>query len=511
MSELGDFAADLAEGYAFDGPAIHLGRPFTDPENPVNTVDVRIPLSLINRHGLIAGATGTGKTKTLQLIAEQIAAAGSPVFAADMKGDLAGIGAPGEPNDKVSARAMGLAYQWTPAAAPVDIVSLTGQEDGTPLRASLAQFGPELLAKVLTLNDTQESSLGLVFRFCEEKSLPLIELEDLRAALAYLVGPGKPELKSLGGLSSATVGVLQRKVSELESDGGDVFFGEPGFDVRDLLRTTPDGKGIVTVMSLPTVATKPALFSTFLMWVLAELFEELPEVGDPDKPTLAFFFDEAHLLFADASKGFLESVTQTVRLIRSKGVGVFFITQLPTDIPDAVLSQLGHRVQHAVRAFTPKDAKALKSAAETFPMTEHYALDETLQSLGVGEAVVTVLNPRGVPTPVAATRLYPPASRMAPLTPAERASVIGASALGPKYGQLVDRESAEEILAARLEGDSDAVEAARERARPAPERNAPRNDESLAEKVSDALGSTMARQIGREVVKGIFGMLKRRR
>ncbi len=507
---MGDFAADLAEGYGFDGPAVHLGRPFVEPEQTVNAVDVRIPLSLINRHGLIAGATGTGKTKTLQLIAEQIAAAGSPVFAADMKGDLAGIGAAGEPNDKVIARATGLEHQWTPGAAPVDIVSLTG-EDGAPIRASLAQFGPTLLSKVLSLNETQESSLSLVFRFCEEQRLPLIELEDLRAALAYLVGPGKADLKNLGGLSSATVGVLQRKVSQLEGEGGDVFFGEPGFDVRDLLRTTPDGKGVVTVMSLPTVATKPALFSTFLMWVLAELFEELPEIGDPDKPTLAFFFDEAHLLFADASKGFLESVTQTVRLIRSKGVGVFFITQLPTDLPEEVLSQLGHRVQHAVRAFTPKDAKALKSAIETFPMTEHYALDETLQALGVGEAVVTVLDPRGVPTPVAATRLYPPASRMAPLTDAERSAIIGASPLGPKYGQRVDRESAEEILAARMLNDPELVDKARERARPQSDPQPRRSDDALADKVTEALGSTMARTVGREIVKGIFGMLKRRR
>ncbi len=504
------FADDIAAGYGFEGPAVHLGRPFVDPEHTVNLVDVRIPLSLINRHGLIAGATGTGKTKTLQLIAEQIAAAGSPVFAADMKGDLAGIGAPGKPDDRVTARATGQDYKWTPAAAPVDIVSLTG-EDGTPIRASLVQFGPTLLAKVLSLNETQESSLSLVFRFCEEKGLPLIELEDLRAALAYLVGPGKPELASLGGLSTATVGVLQRKVSQLEGEGGDVFFGEPGFDVRDLLRTTPDGKGVVTVMSLPTVATKPALFSTFLMWVLAELFEELPEIGDPEIPTLAFFFDEAHLLFADASKGFLESVTQTVRLIRSKGVGVFFITQLPTDIPDEVLSQLGHRVQHAVRAFTPKDAKALKAAVQTFPITEHYALDETLQALGVGEAVVTVLNPRGVPTPVAATRLYPPASRMAPLTDSERVAIIAASPLGPKYAQRVDRESAEEMLAARMANDPDQVEQARERARPAPEPRPRRSDETLAEKVTEALGSTMARTVGRELVKGIFGMLKRRR
>ncbi len=507
---MGTFNEDLAGGYGFDGPAIHLGRPFVDPAAPDTAVDVRIPLNLLNRHGLIAGATGTGKTKTLQLIAEQIAAAGSPVFAADMKGDLAGLGAAGEANEKVSERATGLAYDWAPQAAPIDIVSLTG-DDGTPLRASLLQFGPTLLAKVLNLNETQESSLSLVFRFCEEKGLGLIELEDLRAALAYLVGPGKEELKSLGGLSSATVGVLQRKVSELEGDGGDIFFGEPGFDVRDLLRTTPDGKGVITLMSLPTVAQKPALFSTFLMWVLAELFEELPEVGDPDKPSLVFFFDEAHLLFADASKGFLESVAQTVRLIRSKGVGVFFITQLPTDIPDEVLSQLGHRVQHAVRAFTPKDAKGLKAAVETFPITEHYKLDETLQALGVGEAVVTVLNPKGVPTPVAATRLYPPASRMAPLTDAERQTAISASPLGVKYRERVDRESAEEMLAARIEGDQAAIEETLERAKRETAPRTRRDDESLIEKVTGTLSSTMARTVGREIVKGIFGMLKRRR
>ncbi len=508
---MGDFAADLGAGYSFEGPAIHLGRPFIDPAAPVTDVDVRIPLNLINRHGLIAGATGTGKTKTLQLIAEQISAAGSPVFAADMKGDLAGIAEPGTPNDKITERVDSLKCKWEPAGAPVEIVSLTG-DDGVPLRASLTQFGPTLLSKVMSLNETQESSLSLVFRYCEDRQLALIELEDLRAALAWLTGDGKSDLKELGGLSSATVGVLQRKVSELEADGGDVFFGEPGLDVHDLLRVTPDGRGVVTVMSLPNVASKPALFSTFLMWVLSELYEELPEVGDPDKPTLAFFFDEAHLLFADASKSFLEAVTQTVRLIRSKGVGVFFITQLPTDIPDQVLSQLGHRVQHAVRAFTPKDAKALKQAVETFPTTEHYPdLGETLQSIGVGEAVVTVLNPRGVPTPVSSVRLYPPTSRMGPLTDAERAARIAASAIGPKYTQRVDRESAEEILAARLAGDRAEVDAAVERGKPAAKRSEPASDGSIVDKVGDMLSSTTARQIGREVVRGIFGMLRRRK
>ena len=340
------------------------------------------------------------------------------------------------------------------------------------IRATVTEFGPTLLAKVLGLNETQESSLGLIYRFCDEKGLALIDLEDLRAALAYLTGPGKAELKTLGGISSSTAGVLLRKVSQLEAEGGDVFFGEPAFDVADLLRAAPDGRGIVSVLDLVDVARRPALFSTFLMWVLAELFECLPEVGDPEKPSLVFFFDEAHLLFDGASDSFLDAVAQTVRLIRSKGVGVFFITQLPTDVPDEVLAQLGHRVQHAVRAFTPKDARALKSAVETFPVTEHYELAETLQSLGVGEAAVTVLDPRGVPTPVAATRLYPPRSRMTPLTPEERAAAIAASPLRPRYAERLDRDSAAELLEARIAGDAARVEEVRSRPRaePAPPR-----------------------------------------
>lgn len=510
---MADFRETMATGYGFEGDSVAVGRPLAPDGAPVTDVEIRIPIGLLNRHGLITGATGTGKTKTLQLLAEQISKAGCPVFAADMKGDLAGIGAAGEGGERVTERATQLQYAWAGSAAPVELLSLTG-EDGVALRASVASFGPTLLSKVLSLNDTQESSLGLVFRFCEDKGLALIELSDLRAALAYLVGPGKADLESLGGLSKATVGVLQRRVTELESDGGDIFFGEPAFDVRDLFRTTSDGRGIVSVLALANVAQKPALFSTFLMWVLAELFEELPEEGDLDKPKLMFFFDEAHLLFDGASKGFLDSVAQTVRLIRSKGIGVFFITQLPTDLPDEVLSQLGHRVQHAVRAFTAKDAKALKKVVETYPQTEFYKLDDTLQALGVGEAVVTVLNPQGVPTPVAATRLYPPASRMDPLTPEERAGIISASPLSPRYAEPVDRESAEEILAARMEGDREREEAAREKATPAPRRErppSPPSDDSLAGQVTDVLGSRMVQQIGREVVRGIFGMLKRRR
>jgi DNA helicase HerA-like ATPase len=435
-----------------------------------------------------------------------------------MKGDLAGIGAAGAADGRLTGRATDLAYEWAPAACPVELLSLTGQ-DGVPVRATVTEFGPTLFAKVLELNETQEESLGLVFRHCDQKGLALIDLEDLRAALGWLTGDGKAELKAIGGISSATAGVLLRKVSQLEADGGDVFFGEPAFSVPDLLRTAPDGRGVVSVLNLVDVARKPALFSTFLMWVLAELFESLPEVGDPDKPTLVFFFDEAHLLFDGASDAFLDSVAQTVRLIRSKGVGVFFITQLPTDLPDVVLAQLGHRVQHAVRAFTPRDNRALKAAAETFPTTAHYELAETLQSLGIGEAAVTALDPRGVPTPVAATRLFPPASRMTPLTTEERAAAIAASPVRPKYADRLDRESAAEMLAARIEATAAPAEAPPPPApdpgpAPAPRRrSAPRErpPETIADQVGDILGSGIGKQVTREIVRGVFGMLRRRR
>ena len=507
------FREEMAAGYGFDGTRIHIGRPMAAPgtEPPDTSVDVALPLGFLNRHGLIAGATGTGKTRTLQLIAEQASAAGCPVFAADMKGDLAGIGAPGEASEGVTARATELAHPWAPTGCPVELLSLTGA-DGVPLRATVTGFGPTLLSKVLGLNETQESSLFLVFRFCDEKALPLVDLEDLRAALAYLTGPGKAELKAIGGISTATAGVLLREVSKLEAEGGDVFFGEPEMEVADLLRTDADGRGVVSVLGLADVARRPALFSTFLMWVLAELFEQLPEVGDPERPVLVFFFDEAHLLFDDASDAFLDAVAQTVRLIRSKGVGVFFITQLPTDLPDAVLAQLGHRVQHAVRAFTPKDARALDRAVDTFPSTGHYDLAETLRSLGVGEAAVTVLDPKGVPTPVAATRIFPPASRMSPLSAGERTAVLAASPIRARYAERIDRESAAELLEARAAGDATREQEARERAKPAPRRtSAPARDETLAGQVEDLLSSSVGRQVTREVVRGIFGMLRRGR
>ena len=435
-----DAAAELGQAYAFAGPALELGAVVVDGVAAPDA-QVRLPLSMLNRHGLIAGATGTGKTKTLQLVAEQLSAAGVPAFLADIKGDVSGVAAPGEDSERVRARALETGSVWAPAGFPVELLTLGGLGEGVPVRATITSFGPLLLSKVLGLNRTQESSLGLVFHFADSAGLPLLDLADLRAVIAHLTsGEGKDELAALGGLSKATAGVILRELIALEQAGGDVFFGEPEFDTADLLRVTPDGRGVLSVMGLAAVQDRPALFSTFLMWLLADLFADLPEVGDLDRPKLVFFLDEAHLLFDDASEAFLDAIARTVRLIRSKGVGVFFVTQTPKDVPAEVLAQLGNRVQHALRAFTPDDAKALKATVSTFPRSEVYDLAELLTSMGIGEAAVTLLSERGTPTPVAWTRLRPPASLMAPLDPAQHARLVRSSPLLAEYGTPVDRD-----------------------------------------------------------------------
>ena len=489
----------LTEGYGSQEPGLVLGAALegavVHPEPKV-----RLPLAMANRHGLIAGATGTGKTRTLQLLTEQLSAQGVPVFVGDMKGDLSGLAMPGEASDRVDARARDIGWQWTPKGVPVEFVSLTGMS-GVQLRATVSSFGPLLLGKVLSLNDTQTSVLTMVFKYSDDNQLPLLDFQDLRAVLQFLSSDeGKAALAQYGGMSSASVGVLLRKMIELESQGAGKFFGEPEFDVHDMLRLTSDGRGVVTCLELPDVADKPMLFSTFMMWLLAELYHNLPEAGDLAKPKLVFFFDEAHLLFRDAPKAFLSQVDQVVRLIRSKGVGVYFVTQTPKDVPEEILAQLGNRVQHALRAHTPDDEQALKAAVRTFPRTAFYDLTQTLTSLGIGEAVVTLLNSRGVPTPVVATRLIPPASRMAPLTAEELQADIRASDLVAEYGQAVDRQSAREILAARMArtvpepGSTDA-----------PKRS--RAAKTVAQVAVGALSTSIARTVGREVVRGIFGLL----
>lgn len=461
-AELPALIQQIAAGYAFDGPALEFGAAVLDG-TAFKEAKVKIPLAVMNRHGLVAGATGTGKTKTLQLMAEQLVGQGVPVFAADIKGDLSGLASPGEPNDKTTARSVDVGLDWKPTGFPCEFFSLGGQGKGIPIRASVSQFGPLLLSKVLGLNDTQESSLTLIFHYADSKGLWLDTIEDLRAVVAFLTGDaGKADLKELGGISSATAGVILRELTAFQAQGADAFFGLPEFDSNDLLRVLPDGRGLLSVLELPAVQNRPQLFSTFLMWLLADLFHDLPEEGDLDKPKLVFFFDEAHLLFNDASKAFLDAIQQTVRLIRSKGVGVFFVTQSPKDVPADVLAQLGNRVQHALRAFTPDDVKALKAAVRTYPTTE-YDLEQLLTSLGTGEAVITVLSERGAPTPVAWTRMRAPESLMDPSPDAVMDSAIAASPLLPKYGTALERDSAAEMLGRKQEElDAAAAAAAKE-------------------------------------------------
>jgi uncharacterized protein len=506
-------------GYAGTGPALELGAAVADgaahPDAPV-----RVPLSSLNKHGLVAGATGTGKTKTLQLMAEQLAAAGVPVFLADIKGDLSGMASPGQPNEKIQARAAEVGQTWQPVGHTTEFLSLGGQGKGVPVRATITSFGPTLLAKVLGLNEVQESSLGLVFHYADTNGLSLLDLKDLRAVVQHLTSDeGKAELKLLGGLSAATAGVILRELITFADDGADVFFGEPEFDTADLMRTNADGTGIVTCLELPGVQDRPQLFSTFLMWLLADLFHDLPEVGDLDKPKLVFFFDEAHLLFSDASKEFVSAIEQTVRLIRSKGVGVFFVTQTPKDVPSGVLAQLGNRVQHALRAYTPEDEKALRATVTTFPMSG-YDLEEVLTQLGTGEAVVTVLSERGAPTPVAWTRLRAPESLMGPSPDDVVDAAVAASALRPRYELALDRESAYEKLNARLQAAPAAPASSTQAGTPTSQTEAggaqAKAEPSVVEKVVTSTAfRSMARSaatvIGREITRSRFGTARRRR
>jgi DNA helicase HerA-like ATPase len=522
--------AAVRPGYQFDGAALELGGLMLDATT-LSDVPIRIPLGMLNRHGLVAGATGTGKTKTLQLLAEQLSSQGVPVFAADIKGDLSGLSTPGEESPKIAERATSVGQSWTAQGFPVEYFALGGQGTGIPLRATMSAFGPTLLSKVLGLNDTQESSLGLVFHYADKAGLPLLDLADLRAVVQHLTSDeGKADLKELGGLSSSTAGVILRELIAFQDQGADAFFGEPEFVTSDLLRTAPDGKGLISLVELPNLQDRPAVFSTFLMWLLADLFHDLPEVGDPDKPTLVFFFDEAHLLFADASKDFLAAITQTVRLIRSKGVGVFFVTQSPTDVPDDVLAQLGSRVQHQLRAHTPNDAKALKQTVNTYPHSAYDDLGQVLTSLGIGEAVVTVMNERGAPTPVAWTRLRAPESLMGPADPVAMQATVTGSGLHAKYAEPLDRESAHEILATRLEqgaAKAEAERAAEEAAKrgddpdridyPRPSRSgrstSTRGGSTTGDRVSDVLSSPVAKDLmrtaAREILRGVFRVGRR--
>ncbi|MFT3942368.1 MAG: DUF853 family protein [Ancrocorticia sp.] len=460
---LSEYGMTVRDSYAFEVPSLRLGS-YLEAGSPHREAAVNVPLRSFNRHGLVAGATGTGKTRTLQLLTEGLSANGVPVFITDIKGDLTGLLEPGQTSEKLLARTAANGQEFAASSFPVELYSLGGQGRGVTIRTTVTDFGPLLLARALGLNETQEATLSLIFGWADAEGLALIDLTDLRATLQYLTSPaGKPILTQIGGVAPATAGVILREISALQAQGADSFFGEPAFDTSELLRTASDGRGLISCLELPDVQSQPALFSTFTMWLLASLFGDLPEVGDLDKPRLVFFFDEAHLLFNGASKEFLNQVVQTVRLIRSKGVGVFFVTQTPKDVPDDVLAQLGSRVQHALRAHTPKDLKQLKASAETFPRSPLDLL-ELLPALGTGEAIVTVLDPSGRPTPVAPTKLWAPVAVMGPASEGAVARCETSSPLMARYRDAVDPESAFELLEKRIADEVAAEEAATRRA-----------------------------------------------
>ena len=473
-----------------------------------------------NRHGVIAGATGTGKTVTLQIMAQGFSEMGVPVFCADVKGDLSGISQAGTPNEKLVARAEGMGLSLTPKAAPTVFWDLYGQK-GHPVRATVSEIGPLLMARMLDLNEVQEGVLTVAFHVADKEGLLLLDLDDLRSMLVYVAENAARIGREVGNVAPASIASIQRALLQLEQDGGDAFFGEPALKLTDMMRTSLDGRGQVNVLDSTRLMNSPRLYGAFLLWLMSELFEQLPEIGDPEKPRLVFFFDEAHLLFKDAPKPLLEKVEQVVRLIRSKGVGVYFITQNPADIPDSVLAQLGNRVQHALRAYTPSDQRGLKAASQSFRVNPAFDTAEAIQALGTGEALVSTLDEKGAPRVVARTLIRPPDSRLGPATDAERAAVMAASPVKGVYDTVIDRESAEEVLAARhaaTEAQAAPSEAPAPKGRapaapkPAPARKAPRKSsrqtpmEALTKSVLRTAGST----ITRELLRGVLGSLKRR-
>lgn len=531
-----DYASEVARSYQISGPALTLGAYLDPAGNPRPDVLVRLPFASFNRHGLVCGATGTGKTRTLQLLAEQLSAAGVAVFLTDIKGDLSGLCEAGTASDKLTARTRALGQEWAGASFPLHLYSLT-ETTGVPLRSTVEDFGALLLARALKLNDTQESALALVFAWAEKENLRLYSLEDLREVLHYLTTDGKAELSGIGGVSTATAGVILREVSALAAQGGDMFFQRPSFSPSELI-AHEDEHGVISALELPDVRDMPELFSTFTMWVLSRLFSDLPEVGDTPLPRLVFFFDEAHLLFSGASRNFVDEVTRVVRLIRSKGVGVFFVTQTPQDIPESVLAQLGTRIHHALRAHTPKDVKVLKETAKTFPFSP-LDIAAVLPALGTGEALVTGLGDDGAPTAVAPTRLWAPRSVMGPATPAvlstalgttprptllsgeatsegaargvaERRAQLEAAAVAAKEAE--EQRRAEEAAAKKAAREAEKKLAAAEREAERAAQQAQRNAEKAAERQArrrdaaiDSVVRSAGRSLGRSIINSIFG------
>ena len=510
--ETEDFKKHIEEGYTFKKDSIVMGTAILN-EEPVQSTHVKIPLKTLNRHGLIAGATGTGKTKTLQVLAEQMSLKGIPTLLMDLKGDLSGLAQPGELNDHITWRHGMIGTEYVPEPMPVELLTLSN-EKGIKLRATVSEFGPILFSKILDLNETQQGIMAVVFKYCDDKKLPLLDLKDMKKILQFSIEEGKDEIeKNYGRMSPASISTIMRKILEIEQQGADQFFGERSFDVKDLIQRR-DGKGVVSILRLTDIQDKPKLFSTFMLCLLAEVYNTFPEQGDSGQPELCIFIDEAHLVFKEASDALLDQLEAIVKLIRSKGVGIYFCTQNPTDIPDEVLAQLGLKIQHALRAFTAKDRKAIKQTAENYPISDYYKTDQVLTNLGIGEALISALDEKGRPTPLAATLLNAPKTRMDILSPKEIEDIVSESKLVPYYNEDIDRESAFEILTEKIEkANKEEKKKEAEQEKEEAERAVTRKKKKEKSFIEEASKNTMVRQLGRtlmrELTRGLLGILKK--
>ena len=497
MSKENQFLSTITEGYAFKGDCIELGGAMLNGEVVENCI-VKIPLKTMNRHGLIAGATGSGKTKTLQILAEQLSSKGTPVLLMDIKGDLSGIAVAGEENEKIAERHKKIGITHTSNGNPVEFLTLS-DEKGARLRATVIEFGPVLFSKILGLNDTQGSVVSVVFKYCDDKGWLLLDLDDFKKVLNYFMNDGKEELKKdYGNISPMTIGTILRKVIELEQQGAGTFFGERSFEVEDLCRLDDEGRGMISILRLTDIQDRPKLFSTFMLQLLAEMYSTFPEEGDLEQPKLCVFIDEAHLVFSEASKALLSQIESIIKLIRSKGVGVYFCTQNPQDVPDAVLGQLGMKMQHALRAFTAKDRQNIRLVAQNYPLTDFYDVEELITQLGIGEAFITVLNEKGIPTPIVQTMLRAPQSRMDVLTEPEIDKILRGSQIIEKYNEVINRESAYEILTGKVETTYGS-----EVQKPAQKEEPGMFEKVLKSPVAKQVGSTLAR----ELTRGLLGIL----
>ncbi|MEY4281075.1 MAG: hypothetical protein RLZ39_487 [Bacteroidota bacterium] len=498
MNQQEQFISIINEGYTCKGENLFLGVAMLDG-NAIPDAKITIPIKTLNRHGLIAGATGTGKTKTIQVLSEQLSGLGIPVLMMDIKGDFSGIAMKGTEKSFITERHTKIDIPFEPKAYPVELLTLSEQE-GVRLRATISEFGPVLFSRILDLNDTQSGVVSIIFKFCDDQKMPLLDLKDIKKMIHYITAEGKAEIEAAyGKISTATTGTILRKIIELEQQGGDVFFGETSFDVQDLMRMDEQGKGYINILRLTDIQDKPKLFSTFMLSLLAEIYYTMPEKGDAEKPELIIFIDEAHLIFKEASKVLLEQIETIVKLIRSKGVGIYFITQNPMDVPSGILAQLGLKIQHALRAFTANDRQAIKQTADNYPSSDFYKTDEVLTSLGIGEAFVTALSEKGTPTPIAATMLRAPESRMDILSTEEIASINASSKLVKKYAESIDRESAFELLAKRISVEEEATIAQTNNSNEAKKPSA-KADDGISKSVIKVVSSA-------SFIRGAFGII----